>query len=243
MPKAKQLTGRVAKRPEVQRSAAIEMHLHKAALPPPYTAVVLAAGHGRRLGGRAKSTLEINGVSVLERLIDALLTGGAERVFVVVSPYRDKLEPLISGCGASALLHTHVEPSLVDSQRLAVQAHQARSPHSDLLLTVADLPLLTSQDVLRLLRAWQRRAASAQALLPVVDGVRGHPVLLSASAVRQVAEQAAELGVRDWLERHSPLVEHWQTSHAAYVFDMDTPADVEALDGRLKNLTVAWPMD
>lgn len=204
-------------------------------------AVVLAAGHGLRLGGRAKPALQIDGVSVLERLVGALRGGGAEHVHVVVGPYRDKLQALIERCGARELPHTQASPSLIDSQRLAVQAHQAHCPHHDLLLTVADLPLLAREDVLRLLAAWQRREPSMEALFPVVDGVRGHPIVLAASAARQVAAQASGHGVRDWLEQHDPHVQKWVTRCAAYITDVDTPADLEALGVRIGPSRLAWP--
>jgi CTP:molybdopterin cytidylyltransferase MocA len=110
------------------------------------------------------------------------------------------------------------------------------------MLTVADLPLLTPEDVLQLIGTWQLRAHPALALLPVVDGIRGHPVLLSSNAVKQVAEQPPELGVRDWLQRHSPLVEEWQTSSAGYIFDIDTPTDIEALNRDFKLMSISWPI-
>ena len=63
--------------------------------------------------------------------------------------------------------------SLIDSQRLALQVHQDSFPGHDLLLVLADLPLLGDADIAPLLVAWHRRAPGIHAQMPVVDDVRG----------------------------------------------------------------------
>jgi molybdopterin-guanine dinucleotide biosynthesis protein A len=53
---------------------------------PPYAAIVLAGGAGKRLGGADKAAIEVAGATLLERTLDA--TGGAV-VTVVVGPARE----------------------------------------------------------------------------------------------------------------------------------------------------------
>lgn len=211
---------------------------------PPLAATVLAAGLGQRLGGRPKATLQIDGRSVLERLVAALRgAGGAgmAAVSVVVGPYRDQLLPLVARCGAHAVEHRLPSPSLIDSQRLALQAHGAAFPGHDLLLVLADLPLLEADDVSPLLSAWRQRAPGVHALMPVVDGVRGHPLLLSSHAVAQVAASAPQLGIRDWLQRHPEAVQPLHTARRGCVTDVDTPDDLSALQALVHPMVVAWP--
>lgn len=212
----------------------------------PLAAAVLAAGLGQRLGGRAKATLQVGGVSVLERLVAALTGAGVQTVNVVVGPYKEQLLPLVARSGAQALLHhLGTPPSLVASQRLALAGHQARCPGHDLLLVLADLPLLAAEDMAPLVQAWHRRAAHTQALVPVVNRVRGHPLLLSAHAVAQVLampKRAGEPpGVRDWLADQPGAVAEVHTSRIAHTTDVDTPTDVTALRARLYPTPVAWP--
>lgn len=101
---------------------------------PPLAATILAAGLGQRLGGRPKATLQIGGVSLLETLVAALRGAGIQDVSVVIGPYREQLLPLLAHCGASAVEHRQPNPSLVDSQRLALDAHAAGFANHDLLL-------------------------------------------------------------------------------------------------------------
>ncbi len=213
----------------------------------PLAATILAAGLGQRLGGRAKATLQVGGVSVLERLAAALRGAGAQAVSVVVGPYREQLLPLAARSGAQAVLHCLPTPGLVDSQRLALTDHLARWPGHDLLLVLADLPLLGVDDVAPLVQAWRQRAphTQAHALVPVVNGVRGHPLLLSAHAVAQVLAMPRRdgvlPGVRDWLAAHPEAVVSFHTHRIAHVTDVDTPGDVAALRAYVHPTPVAWP--
>lgn len=208
---------------------------------PPLAATILAAGLGQRLGGRPKATLQIDGRSLLERLITALRSAGIQVVSVVIGPYREQLLPLVARCGARAVMHSQPGASLIESQRLALDAHAAGFPGHDLLMVLADLPLLSDADISPLLDAWHRRVPSVQAQMPVVEGVRGHPLLLSSHAVAQIAATSRHLGIRDWLRCHPEAVQPVHTSQRAYVTDVDTPDDLIALRALVHPAALAWP--
>ena len=204
-------------------------------------ATILAAGLGRRLGGRPKAALRIGGVSLLERLAGALRGAGVGQISVVIGPYEDTLAPLVRRCGAQVLAHGRDETLLRESQRLAVQAHLAQRPGCDMLLVLADLPLLNAADIRLLRDAWQQRPAAIEALRPVVEGVQGHPLLLSWQAVQQVAALPAALGIRDWLNSQPGFLQRVASPQRAFVTDLDTPQDLAALQSQLLPLPVDWP--
>ncbi|HLO92718.1 MAG TPA: NTP transferase domain-containing protein, partial [Burkholderiaceae bacterium] len=102
-------------------------------------AVILAAGLGRRLGSRPKAALHIGVQSLLERLADALREAGVRQPRVVLGPYRETLLPLARRAGLDPLLHEREQPSLIDSQRLALQAHRRLQPELPLWLLLGDL--------------------------------------------------------------------------------------------------------
>lgn len=224
-----------------------------APVPPPIAATVLAAGLGRRLGNRPKATLEIGGRSILARLAAALREAGIEDISVVVGPYREALLPLAAACGLRVVAHPQPDTRLIDSQRLALAAHVAGAGHdagandgprhagADLLLVVADLPLLAAAHVAPVLQAWRQRPAGIEAMMPLVGGVRGHPVLLSWQAVRRIVTTPRDLGIRDWLAAHPAAVEPFPATDPAYITDVDTPADVDRLRTLVHPATVAWP--
>lgn len=213
-----------------------------AASPASIAAIILAAGKGARLGGRAKASLQIGGRSLLERLSTALRDAGVADVSVVIGPYREQLLPLAQGCGIRVVAHALADSSLVESQRLAIDSHLHHCAGADLLLTVADLPLLGAAHVRPLLEAWRQRPPAIHARMPVVDGVRGHPVVLSWHSVQQMAGMARHLGVRDWLAANPGLIQLLRASERAYVTDLDTHADLARVRAQLHPESVAWPL-
>ena len=126
---------------------------------------------------------------VLPILVHALRQSGIQSINVVIGPYADTLLALARRCDVQVIRHSGPADELVASQRLAVNEHLRQQPGADLMLLVADLPLLAADDIRPLLRAWAQRPAHTQAQVPVVGGVRGHPVLLSWQAVQAVAGQ------------------------------------------------------
>ena len=205
------------------------------------SAIILAAGEGRRLGGRAKASLRIDGCSLLQRLGSALRAAGIRELGVVIGPYRDQLLPLARACDAQVLPHPHAGATLIDSQRLALDHHLAQQGNADLLLVLADLPFLTAVHIQTLIVRWRQRAPGVDAQMPLVAGVRGHPLILSRRAVEAIAATPRELGIRDWLARHPERVVAVSASQQAYVSDIDTAADVEALRAALAPHSVSWP--
>lgn len=223
----------------------------QASAPSPVAATILAAGLGRRLGGRPKAALQIGDRSLLERLSNALRAAGIEQIRIVLGPYPETLLPLAQRCGLQLLSHGRPETGLIDSQRLAIRAHlaqgqaqgrgQAQGQPQDLLLVLADLPWLQADHVRALLEHWQRRAAGIEAQLPLVAGVRGHPVLLSWQAVGQIDALSPDAGIRDWLKAHPGLVGPFISQQPAYITDLDTPADLAALEQAVWPEPVRWP--
>lgn len=207
----------------------------------PIAATVLAAGRGLRLGGRAKSSLLIDGHSVLERLVHALRESGAVEVSVVVAWGSETLLPCIERCGARAVPHVRADADLVDSQRMAVQTHRTRHPGHDLLILPADLPLLQAPHVQSLTHAWAARPAEIWAQVPVVEGTRGHPVRLAWEAVQAIHDAPGRPGVREWLRAHPERVHLLPRPEPAHVFDLDTEDDVARLRARIAPSEVRWP--
>lgn len=202
---------------------------------------ILAAGRGERLGGRPKAALEIADVSVLERLAGALRGVGVETLSAVIGPYAATLLPIAARAGTQALRHARPAPTLKDSQRLALEHHLALHPGSDLMLVLGDLALLDAPALLPLLHAWLRRPARIDAMMPMVEGVRGHPVLLSSRAVHDILQATPWPGIRDWLSAHPGSVRAIAMPGRAYVTDLDTPADLARLRALLAPLPVEWP--
>ena len=110
-----------------------------------------------------------------------------------------------------------------------------------MLFRSADLPLLRAAHLRPLIHAWQNRNPAIHAQVPVVDGARGHPVLLAWDAVEAIHHAAESTGVRDWLRAHPERVRMRPCEDEAHVFDIDTGEDVVRLSACIAPHAVSWP--
>ncbi len=194
-------------------------------------AVLLAAGAGRRLGSIAKALIRIEGVSLAQRHLRALRAAGVGEIVMVSGFDHHAVEAearALAPCGMVPKLayNAGFAQGLTGSVRLGLAA---LGPGFDgILMSLVDQPLIEGVDLTALIDAFENRPGG-DALVPHVDGARGNPVMIDEVVRARVLAGAADLGVRDLLEREPALMHAWQTGNARFVTDLDTPEDVARL--------------
>jgi CTP:molybdopterin cytidylyltransferase MocA len=194
-------------------------------------AVILAAGLGTRLGGVAKALIQVDGVPLVRRQIDALRGAGVVDIVVVTGVHHDAIARSVAGQGVR-LVHNAVSGrGQGTSVRLGLQAADPRA--DGLLLVLCDQALLTSADLADLMAA-HRGHGDRQFVVPWVDGSRrGNPVWVSSGAVRAVLSSDRYLACRDYMDAHPESVLRWHTANDHYLVDIDQPQDLPAVAARL----------
>ena len=129
------------------------------------TAVILAGGQGRRMGGKDKGLIEFDGKPLVAILVERLRQQG---VTIVINANRNHAEYRRFGCPV-------ISDELEDFQGpLAGFASAMAAVDSEFILTLpCDGPLLTDDYVARFIAA---QAASGAPLLVADDGERLQPV-------------------------------------------------------------------
>ncbi|MCT2594096.1 nucleotidyltransferase family protein [Streptomyces sp. N2-109] len=194
---------------------------------PHVTAVLLAAGGGRRLGGRPKALLSQHGRPLVEHAVRALREGGCDPAVRVVlgaaaSEVRDRAD--LSGC--LLLENADWEQGMGSSLRTALGALDGTKTDAALVLLV-DQPGIGAAAVSRVRRACHSPASLAAASY---GGRRGHPVLLGAGHWPGILRDAAgDKGARAYLEAHAALLTLVECGDVADPGDIDTPADLGRL--------------
>ncbi len=174
----------------------------------------------------------LDGVPILRRQVLALQACGVGRVVVVLGRHAAALAPLVADLGVQIVALPTTTSDLIASQRAGL----AQLPPSvdTAMLLLADQVLLSEADLREVQAAWAGRDHAVHSLYPVVAGQRGHPVLLSRSAVAAVCAQAEGQGVRHWQQQAGPMaVQAWASGNTHFVTDVDTPDDVRRLDAEL----------
>jgi len=188
--------------------------------------LLLAAGGGRRLGGRAKALLEYRGRPLVEHAARALLEGGCAPVHIVLGAaagaVRERAE--LPGC---VLVDN---PDWADGMGTSLRAGLASLSGTGaraVLVTLVDQPGIGAPAVARV-RAACRGAGS---LVTAAYGAeRGHPVLFGADRWADVAASAeGDRGARAYLREHQAEIIRVDCADIARVDDIDTPEDLALL--------------
>ncbi|MEV8427851.1 nucleotidyltransferase family protein [Streptomyces sp. HUAS 31] len=194
---------------------------------PPVAGLLLAAGGGRRLGGRPKALLPHRGRPLVEHAAGVLRTAGLTRVHVVLgaraAAVREQAE-----LGDCVLVEN---PDWADGMGSSLRAgldSLAGTGARAALVSLVDQPGIGPQAVARVLAAYEDETSLVSA---AYDGVRGHPVLFGAAHWAGIAATATgDQGARAYLKEHRESIRLVECGDVAQPYDIDTEADLGHLE-------------
>ncbi|GES28743.1 4-diphosphocytidyl-2C-methyl-D-erythritol synthase [Streptomyces angustmyceticus] len=189
--------------------------------------LLLAAGGGRRLGGRPKALLGHRGRPLVEHAARALRDGGCDPVHIVLGAaagsVRERAD--LSGYGLSE--NPDWAQGMGSSLRTGLAA-LAGSGADAVVVSLVDQPGIGASAVARVVAAYEGRASLASA---AYDGRRGHPVLFGADRWADIAATAqGDRGARAYLQRHADALTLVECADIAEPYDIDTPEDLGRLE-------------
>ena len=194
------------------------------------TAVVLAAGAGRRLGKGPKALLPYRGRPLVESIAGALLDGGCREVVVVLGAGAPDVAAIAELDRYRTVVNKDWQSGMGSSFLLG---NAAADPQDHLLIALVDQPGLTLRTVGRLLAAHRPGRITAAAYGDGgADGTvrRGHPLLIDVGLRDAVAGTVAgDAGARGFLQAHPELVDEVDCSDQSTGADIDTPEHLHLL--------------
>jgi len=189
--------------------------------------VLLAAGGGRRLGGRAKALLPFRGRPLVEHQVATLRAGGCADLYVVLGAARAQVLAAADLTGYHLVSNDDWPSGMGSSLRAALLALPPTVTAA--LVLLVDQPGITAAAVRRV-----RDACTGPASLAVATygGQRGHPVLLGRDHWPAVlAAATGDRGARAYLDSAGAAVHPVPCDDVATPRDIDLPADLDTLDG------------
>ncbi|MFC9945585.1 nucleotidyltransferase family protein [Streptomyces pratensis] len=194
---------------------------------PVVAGVLLAAGGGRRLGGRPKALLEHRGRPLVEHAVRALRNGGCGPVHVVLGAAAEEVRALANLSTCAVTVNPSWEEGMGSSLRAGLGA-LAGSDADAALVFLVDQPGIGAEAVARVRSAYRSRTTLASA---AYDGERGHPVLFGADRWADVAAGAVgDQGARAYLRAHRDAITLVECSDVAQAYDIDTVEDLTRLE-------------
>ncbi|MFE3635692.1 NTP transferase domain-containing protein [Streptomyces cellostaticus] len=189
--------------------------------------LLLAAGGGRRLGGRPKALLEHRGRPLVEHAVGVLRAAGCARIHVVLGAAADDVRNRADLSGCVTVRNPDWAAGMGSSLRAGLGSF-AGTGVTAALVSLVDQPGIGAAAVTRVLDAYEDENSLVSA---AYDGVRGHPVLFGAAHWAGIAASATgDRGARAYLREHASALRLVECADVAEPYDIDTEADLSHLE-------------
>lgn len=189
-------------------------------------AIILAAGLGSRFGGGSKPLASFRGRPMLAHVLDAATASRTDPVIVVTGHAQDAVKRVCEAAGGSVRFveNSNYATGLASSLKAGFAALPDDADGAVILL--ADMPLVSADVIDRLVAAFEDDP-QVSAIIPVNEGRRGNPVLLSTRLADAIMQLEGDRGAGQILRNRDDICEV-PVADPAVLTDVDTP---EALAG------------
>ena len=195
---------------------------------PQVWAILLAAGESSRMG-QLKALLPWRNTTLLEYQLHSLLEAGVNQIAVVLGHDADRLKPVVDSVdNASWVMNPDYLLGKTTSLKTGAAALSGQ-PVSDVLLLNVDQP--RNVDTVRVLLE-RHLASSYRITIPTHGGKGGHPILISAELLPELADIDEESqGLKAVVRRHADATERFEIDDPSLLWDLNTPEQYQkALD-------------
>ncbi len=187
------------------------------------TGLVLAAGRSERMG-TLKQLLPFGDRTVIEHAARALTRSRLGTDVVVVLGHRaEEIVARISALPVRFAYNPDPEGDMLSSIRCGLAFID---PDQAVLVALGDQPLVTTGIVDQLIAEYERHPEGL--VLPVFDGKRGHPMIVSPAYREEILFQSNPGGMKGLRDRHADSVRLVPVDTDAVLVDMDYRHEYEA---------------
>ncbi len=192
--------------------------------------MVLAAGRSRRMGAQ-KLLLPLGDRPAIARIVDEVLSGPVDRVFVIVGPDGDRITEALAGRRVEFVTNPDPEAEMLSSVRCGLRAMPEDC--EAVLVVLGDQPGVTADVIASLVQAFH--ASGRGIATPTHNGRRGHPLMFAMRYRDEILNNYEDIGLRGLLHAHPEDVCEVEFPAPNVIDDMDLPEDYERETKRYKN--------
>ena len=198
---------------------------------PRIAALLLAAGQSRRMGGPNKLLAELEGLPMVARVAQRLLSSHARPIVAVLGNQADFVDAALGKLPVERVRNPAFAGGLSTSLKRGLAALPADIDGA--MVCLGDMPLVTGRDLDRLIAAFNPLEGRA-IIVPTRRGKRGNPVLWARRFFPEMTELAGDVGAKHLIGDYAELVCEVEMDSDGVLVDVDTPDALAALRDKMK---------
>ncbi|HLY04907.1 MAG TPA: nucleotidyltransferase family protein [Rhizomicrobium sp.] len=189
---------------------------------PRVAAVVLAAGMSTRMGNN-KLLADIHGQPLVRRVVGSI-EASAARPIVVVTGHDDELVGAALRGTEAAIVHN---PAYRDGLSTSLRAGISVLTECDAaIILLGDMPAISPFVIDKMIAAYEPKKRNA-ICVAASRGRRGNPVLFDRAFFPELQTISGDIGAREIIRMHWPLVCEVDVDDDGPLIDLDTPEELE----------------
>jgi molybdenum cofactor cytidylyltransferase len=197
----------------------VDVTMADAAADPAVAAIVLAAGRATRMGSQ-KLLLDLDGRSLIRRVVDAALGSRATKTVVVVGHEGLLVRRQLVGMPVTVVENSECARGMSTSLQAGVRA---AGQCDGVIVLLGDQPYVTAGLIDQLIEGFARTRSVV--VRPLARSRPANPVLLSAALFPGVFAQTGDVGGREIVDRHADEVLLVPLDDPGAIVDIDSPED------------------
>jgi molybdenum cofactor cytidylyltransferase len=185
--------------------------------------VILAAGASTRMGTpKPALPLGVGGETFLSRIVESAITAGFEDIVIVSGAHAQAVEAALPKRDPRVRIAYNAEWSKGQLSSLVVGLEVPSStPLDAIAMTLVDVPLVTADTMVVLVRAWHE--SGAPIVRPARGDEHGHPVIFSAALFDELRRADPARGAKSVVRAHANEIVNVPIDDPGAYLDVDTP--------------------
>ena len=198
------------------------------------SAILLAAGESRRMGGDFKPLLKWGTRTVIGACIDNLKRSRVDEIIVVLGFRESEIRARLAGAGVQFAINREFSKGMLSSLKTGLPLVSPRC--EGVLIALVDQPMVGPDAINPLVISfgdYEKRIS-----IPTYEGKHGHPIIISRDFEEEIMklDDADPEGLKTIVNAHRHEIQEVPVESSAILEDIDSPEDYARLVAQVPSL-------
>ena len=181
------------------------------------SAILLAAGQSKRMGGENKLTKEIEGIPLIKRSVKNIIASAVDELIIILGYQKEIIEKLIDkNEKIKFVFNKNFESGMASSIKTGLN-HLSEKTDA-FFICLGDMPMVNKNIYNLLIKSKNNK----KIIVPAYKSEQGNPVLFSKSMKKEIMTIEGDVGAKKILELNKDQILNIETNDQSVTRDFNT---------------------